>query len=203
VNKLDLKKELKYLYQPSAKEVAQVVVPPMNYLMLDGKGDPNNSREYADAVETLFSVAYTIKFAVKKSALAIDYGVMPLEGLWWADDMNAFASGDKSNWRWKMMIAQPSFVTQATVDAAIAEVKRKKNPAAISGLRFESFDEGQCAQIMHIGPFSAEGPNIERVHHFIEAGGHKRHGKHHEIYLSDIRKADPSKWKTIIRQPMR
>jgi hypothetical protein len=203
VNKLDLKKELKYLYQPSVKEVVQVDVPPMNFLMLDGKGDPNKSQEYADAVETLFSVAYTIKFSVKKSALAIDYGVMPLEGLWWADDMNAFTSGDKSNWHWKMMIAQPSLVTQAMVDAAIAEVKRKKNPAAISGLSFESFNEGCCAQIMHIGPFSAEGPNIERVHHFIEAGGHKRQGKHHEIYLSDIRKADPSKWKTIIRQPMR
>ena len=203
MNKLDIKKELKYLYQPSAKEVVQVDVPSMNFLMLDGKGDPNKSQEYADAVEALFSVAYTIKFAVKKSAMAIDYGVMPLEGLWWADDMNAFTSGDKSNWQWKMMIAQPSFVTQATVDAAIAEVRKKKNPAAISGLRLEAFDEGRCAQIMHIGPFSAEGPNIERVHHFIEAGGHKRHGKHHEIYLSDIRKADPSKWKTIIRQPMR
>jgi hypothetical protein len=203
VNKLDLKQELKHLYQPSAREVEQVDVPPMNYLMLDGKGDPNKSQEYADAVETLFSVAYTIKFAVKKSALAIDYGVMPLEGLWWADDMNAFTSGDKSNWHWKMMIAQPSFVTQAIVDAAIAEVRRKKNPAAISKLRFESFDEGRCAQIMHIGPFSAEGPNIERVHYYIEAGGHKRNGKHHEIYLSDIRKADPSKWKTIIRHPMR
>ena len=203
MNKLDLKKELKYLYQPTAKEVAQVDVPPMNYLMLDGKGDPNNSREYADAVETLFSVAYTIKFAVKKSALAIDYGVMPLEGLWWADDMSAFTTGDKSNWLWKMMIAQPSFITRAMVDTAIAEVKKKKNPVAISKLRFESFDEGRCAQIMHIGPFSAEGPNIERVHYFIEASGHKSHGKHHEIYLSDIRKSAPSKWKTIIRQPMR
>jgi hypothetical protein len=127
---------------------------------------------------------------------------MPLEGLWWADDMIAFTSGDKSNWHWKMMIAQPSFVTQVIVDSAIAEVKKKKSPAAISKLRFESFDEGRCAQIMHIGPFSTEGPNIERVHHFIEVGGHKRHSKHHEIYLSDIRKADPSKWKTIIRQPM-
>ena len=203
MNKLDIKKELKYLYQPSAKEVVQVDVPSMNFLMLDGKGDPNKSQEYADAVEALFSVAYTIKFAVKKSALAIDYGVMPLEGLWWADDMNAFTSGDKSNWQWKMMIVQPSFVTQATVDAAIAEVKKKKNLASISRLRLEAFDEGRCAQTMHIGPFSTEGPTIERVHHFIEAGGHKRHGKHHEIYLSDIRKADPSKWKTIIRQPMR
>jgi len=198
----DLKKELKPLYQPSTKEVAQVDVPVMNYLMIDGKGDPNTAQEYADAVEALFATAYTLKFMVKKGPLAIDYGVMPLEGLWWADDMNKFSTADKSNWLWTMMIAQPPFITQAIVNAAIVEVTKKKNPAAISKLRFESFDEGKCAQIMHIGPFSEEGPNIEKVHLFIEAGGHQRRGKHHEIYLSDIRKAAPAKWKTVIRQPM-
>lgn len=203
MNKLDLKKELKFLYQPSAKEVAQVDVPPMNFLMVDGKGDPNHSQEFADAIMAAYSVAYTIKFMVKKGALDIDYGVMPLEALWWADDMSKFTSADKSNWLWTAMIAQPPFVTRAMVDAAIAEVKKKKNPAAISRLRFEAYDEGKCAQIMHIGPFSEEGPNIEKVHRFIETHGHKRYGKHHEIYLSDIRKADPAKWKTIIRQPMR
>ena len=199
---LDWKKELKHLYLPSTREVSQVDVPSLNYLMLDGKGDPNTSQEYSDAVEALFSVSYTLKFMVKKGALAIDYGVMPLEGLWWAEDMSSFTGGDKDNWLWTMMIAQPPFITQAMVDAAMAEVRKKKNPAALSRLRFEEFNEGQCAQIMHIGPFSEEGPNIERVHRFIESSGHALRGKHHEIYLSDIRKAAPAKWKTIIRQPM-
>lgn len=199
---LDWKKELKLLYQPSTKEVAAVDVPALNFLMVDGKSDPNTAQEYADAVEALFTVAYTLKFMVKKGALAIDYGVMPLEGLWWADDMSKFSTEDKSNWLWTMMIAQPPFVTPAMVETAIAEVKRKKNPASLSRLRFEAFSEGQCAQIMHIGPFSEEGPNIARVHDFIAASGSRLRGKHHEIYLSDIRKAAPSKWKTIIRQPM-
>lgn len=203
MKKLDWKKELKYLYQPSIKEGSQVDVPAMNYLMIDGKGDPNTAPEYADAIGALFATAYTLKFMVKKSTLAIDYGVMPLEGLWWADDMSKFNTEDKSNWLWTAMIAQPPFITRSIVDTAVAEVTKKKNPAAISKLRFESYNEGNCAQIMHIGPFSAEGPNIERVHHFIEASGHKLYGKHHEIYLSDIRKADPAKWKTVIRQPMR
>jgi hypothetical protein len=191
------------LYAPSPRAVETVDVPLMNYLMLDGKGDPNTSQAYRDAVEALYSVSYAIKFMVKKGALAIDYGVMPLEGLWWANDMSTFTTKDKTHWLWTMMIAQPPFVTRAMVDTAIGEVTKKKNPAAISRLRFEAYTEGSCAQIMHIGPFSEEGPNIERVHHFIETSGHKRHGKHHEIYLSDIRKADPAKWKTIIRQPIR
>lgn len=202
MQKLDLKKDLKQYYQPAAKEVVQVDVPAMNYLMIDGKGDPNTAQEYADAVEALFTVSYTLKFAVKKGALAIDYGVMPLEGLWWADDMSKFGTGDKSNWLWTAMIAQPPFVTKVMVEQAIAEVKKKKSPAAISRLRFEPFAEGTCAQILHIGPFSAEGPTIARVHDFIHAKGSQLRGKHHEIYLSDIRKADPSKWKTVIRQPM-
>ncbi len=199
--KVDLKKELKHLYQPSAKEVIQVDVPTMNYLMADGKGDPNTSQAYSDAIEALFMVSYAVKFVVKKGTPAIDYGVMPLEGLWWADDMSRFTTTDRSNWRWTMMIMQPSFITPGIIDRAIADVKRKKNPTAISKLRLEAFSEGRCAQILHIGPFSEEGPTIEKVHQFIDSKS-KRTGKHHEIYLSDIRKADPSKWKTIIRQPM-
>lgn len=202
MEKLDLKKELKHLYQTSAKEVVEVEVPTMNYLMVDGEGDPNTVSSFAEAVEALFTVSYTLKFMVKKGALATDYGVMPLEGLWWADDMSKFSIEDKSNWKWTVMIAQPPFITQAMLEAAIAEVKKKKNPAALSRLRFESFAEGKCAQILHIGPFSAEGPTIARLHKFIETNGGKLCGKHHEIYLSDIRKAAPEKWKTLIRQPL-
>ena len=199
--KIDLKKDLKHLYQSSAKEVIQVDVPTMHYLMVDGEGDPNTSQAFSDAVEVLFMVSYTAKFMIKKESSSIDYGVMPLEGLWWADDMSRFSVTDKSNWKWTVMIMQPPFVTPEIIERAIANVKTKKNPKAISKVRLESLSEGKCAQIMHIGPFSEEGPTIEKVHQFIESIG-RRTGKHHEIYLSDIRKADPSKWKTIIRQPL-
>jgi len=202
VEKVDLKKELKHLYQPSAKEVVQIDIPTTNYLMVDGEGDPNTSQAYSDAIEVLFAVSYAVKFMVKKGASAVDYGVMPLEGLWWADDMSKFTTSDKSNWKWTMMIAQPSFVTREIIECAISDVKKKKNPTAISKVRLESLSEGKCAQIMHIGPFSEEGSIIEKVHQFIDSRSQLT-GKHHEIYLSDIRKADPSKWKTIIRQPMK
>jgi hypothetical protein len=202
MGKVDLKKELKHLYRASAKEPAEVVVPPLNYLMIDGQGDPNTSAEYTQAVEALFSVSYTAKFAVKKGPEAIDYAVMPLEGLWWADDLSVFVAGDKANWKWTMMILQPTFVPDAVIHHAIAEVGRKKKLPAIPKLRFEEFSEGRCAQILHVGPFSEEGPTIERLHEFIDTRTGKA-GKHHEIYLSDIRRADPRKWKTIIRQPMK
>lgn len=203
MEKIDLKKEWKYLYQPSAQTAVPVDVPTMNYLMIDGEGDPNNSQAYAEAVEWLFAVSYTLKFMIKKSVLAIDYGVMPLEGLWWADDMSTFSTADKSNWKWTMMMMQPAFVTPELLERAMADVQKKKKLAVLPALRLEAFTEGLCAQIMHVGPFSAEGPTIEKVHNFIKATGHQRTGKHHEIYLSDIRKADPQKWRTIIRQPMK
>lgn len=202
MDKIDFRTDLKHLYQPSAREVVEVEVPAMNFLMLDGEGDPNTSQAFADAVEALFAVSYTIKFAVKKGPAAVDYAVMPLEGLWWADDMAAFTSGDKSNWKWTLMIMQPAFVTPDIIDAAIADVKKRKNPAALSRLYASRFAEGRCAQILHVGPFAEEGPTIEKVHRFIDARG-RRTGKHHEIYLSDLRRTAPEKWKTVVRQPMR
>ena len=202
MEKIDLKKELKHLYQSSAKAVVQVDVPRFRFLMVDGRGDPNTSQVYAQAVEALFSVAYTAKFMVKKGPQAIDYAVMPLEGLWWADDMSVFVANDKAKWNWTMMIMQPDFVADEVVEAAIAEVRRKKALATIDKLRLESFSEGLCAQVLHVGPFSEEGPTVERLHDFIDARS-GRAGKHHEIYLSDIRRTDPKKWKTIIRQPMK
>jgi hypothetical protein len=201
MNKIDFKKQLAHLYKTSAKQIVCVDVPAMNFLMIDGKGDPGNSTEYSQALEALYGVSYTLKFATKKGTLAIDHGVLPLEGLWWADDMSAFVSGDKSQWQWTMMIMQPDFVTKAMVEEAVKIVKIKKNPAALPLLRFKEFKEGLCAQTLHIGPFSEEGPTIQRVHEFIDENGNLR-GKHHEIYLSDIRRAAPAKWKTVIRQPM-
>jgi hypothetical protein len=202
MKKVDVKVELKPLYQPSAKGVVRVEVPAMNYLMIDGTGDPNTSQAFKDAVEVLFSLSYTLKFMVKKSVLAIDYGVMPLEGLWWVDDMSSFSADDKSNWKWTVMIMQPNFITGDLVADAITEVKKNKNPSALPSARFEVWAEGICAQTLHIGPFSEEGQTIGKVHAFIDACGCKRIGKHHEIYLSDIRRGDPRKWKTVIRQPM-
>jgi len=202
MEKIDFKKQMGNLYKTSAKQIISVDVPTMQFLMVDGKGDPGKSDEYAQALEVLYSVSYTLKFAVKKGNLAIDYGVMPLEGLWWADDMGVFVSGDKSQWQWTMMIMQPDFITRVMVDEAMAAVKAKKDPAALPLLRFETFEEGSCAQTLHIGPFSEEGPTIQRVHDYIGEHGSLR-GKHHEIYLSDIRRAAPQKWKTIIRQPMK
>ncbi|WP_293935525.1 GyrI-like domain-containing protein [Iodobacter sp.] len=201
MKKLDLKKELKHLYQPSAKEVVEVDVPSFNYLMIDGKGDPSTSIAYSQAVEALFSVAYTAKFMLKKGPQALDYAVMPLEGLWWAEDMADFIARNKAQWQWTMMIMQPAFLEKALITAAIAEVQKKKNLPGLPLLRFESFTEGRCAQILHIGPFDQEGPTIERLHDFIDSRA-SRAGKHHEIYLSDIRRANPQNWKTIIRHPI-
>ena len=203
MQKIDLKKTLKHFYLPSASKVVQVELPPMNYLMVDGAGDPNTETSYQKAVEALFMFSYALKFMTKKGSLAVDYGVMPLEGLWWADDMAAFSVEDKSNWKWTLMIMQPDFITPEMVATATAELRKKKNPAALNKVRFEEFAEGTAAQTLHVGPFAEEGPTIERVHRFIADRGHQRVGKHHEIYLSDIRKADPKKWKTVIRQPMR
>ncbi len=202
MTKIDFKKDLAHLYRPAAREAALVEVPAMNFLMIDGAGDPNAAPDYPEAVEALFSAAYAVKFKVKKT-LAIDYGVPPLEGLWWADDMAAFTAGDKSRWKWTMMIMQPEFVHAATVRETIGEVKKRKQLPALDKLRFEKFSEGKSAQILHVGPFSAEGPTVARLHAFIASLGGRFSGRHHEIYLSDVRKADPARWKTIIRQPLR
>lgn len=203
MKKVDIKKEFEPFYKTSAQEVVLVDVPQMNFLMVDGAGNPNISADFGDAVEALFSLSYTLKFMIKKGDMAIDYGVMPLEGLWWADDMDDFASGDKDNWQWTVMIMQPGFITHARVAEAIAQIEKKKTLPALPKVYFESWREGKAAQTLHIGPFSEEGPTIERVHRFIQESGLDRTGKHHEIYLSDIRRAAPQKWKTIIRQPVK
>ncbi len=203
MQKIDHKKIFKHLYKPSAKKVEIVNVPKMNFLMIDGKGDPNTSQEFQDAVEALFGLSYTVKFMVKKGDMAIDYAVMPLEGLWWIDDMSKFSVEDKSDWKWTLMMMQPEFVTPDLIENGIEELRRKKDPVALPKIRFEFFEEGKSAQVMHIGPFSEEGPTVEKVHQFIEENGFERRGKHHEIYLSDIRRGNPANWKTVIRQPMK
>jgi len=198
---LDLKKLWKPYYQPSAKAVAEVNVPAIPYLMADGEGDPNNSASFQQAVEALYTLSYTLKFMVKKGPRAIDYGVMPLEGLWWADDFANLKLQNKSTWKWTLMIAQPEFVTADEMQAARAEVSRKKKDQGQDRVRFESYTEGPSVQILYVGPFTDEGPTIERLHQHLLDAGHKLGGKHHEIYLSDQRKTAPEKRKTILRQP--
>ena len=197
--KLDWKKDLKSLYFPPANPVT-VDVPPLNYLMLDGHGDPNTSPQFQAVIEALFSLAYTLKFAIKK-AEGVDYAVFPSEGLWWAGDMRAFTAGSKEDWDWTMMIAQPQVVTGDWVEQARREALRKKGNPLLEQVRFETYAEGYCAQLMHTGPFAEEGPNIARLHAYINAQGGALRGKHHEIYLNDLRRTAPERLKTVIRQP--
>ncbi|MFZ1773763.1 MAG: GyrI-like domain-containing protein, partial [Rhizobiaceae bacterium] len=173
-----------------------------HYLMIDGHGDPNTAPAYMSAVEWLYSVSYPVKFMSKKD-LGRDYAVMPLEGLWWADDMNAFITRDKSAWSWTMMILQPDWITKVMIDAAIEKASAKLG-APPPSLRLETLDEGLCVQIMHIGPYDAEGPVLARLHgEFLPQNGLTETGHHHEIYLSDPRKSAPEKLKTVLRQPVR
>jgi hypothetical protein len=202
VQKIDYKKEWSYLYSASAKEVMLVDVPELNYLMVDGSGDPNTSVHFQSAVEVLFSLSYALKFLVKKGDAGIDYGVMPLEGLWWADDPAAFQSEDKSAWQWTVMILQPPCITGDLYLQARHQVARKLPSQSLEVVRFESFQEGKAVQVLHIGPFSEEGPTIERLHRFVADHDFGLRGKHHEIYLSDTRRAKPEKWRTILRQPV-
>jgi hypothetical protein len=202
--KVDLKKRLSHLYNPSATEVAVVEVPALQFLMIDGAGDPNTAQEYKEAIEALYGVAYTLKFLLKKEQ-GLDYPVMPLEGLWWTPDMREFSAEHKEHWLWTMMIMQPEEVTAAHFEQARAQVQRKKDSPALAKLRLEQFHEGLAAQIMHIGPYAAEAPTIARLHAFIREQGYAFDGtrqKHHEIYLSDPRRAAPEKMKTVLRQPI-
>ncbi len=201
MKKIDFKKELKHLYGPRKGKMEFVDVPAMKFLMIDGQGNPNSSKAFADAVEALYALSYHLKFSFRKGPMQVDYGVMPLEGLWWSDDMEKFSPERKDEWKWTVMIMQPEFITKEMVNASREAVEKKKDLPSLSKIRFESFNEGKAAQTLHVGPFSEEGPTIEAVHSFIEENGLQRRGKHHEIYLSDIRRAAPEKWRTVVRQP--
>ncbi len=205
MQKLDLKTILKPYY--GAKPApAFLHVPAMNFLMVDGRGNPNTSAEYVEAVQALYAVAYTLKFKIKKGQ-GIDYPVMALEGLWWTEDMNQFSAERKDDWLWTMMISLPDIITAELAETAQGEAGRKKALPALPKVRFEVYYEGLAAQLMHIGPYSTEAENIQRLHTFIHEQGHSfadgQRQKHHEIYLSDPRKSAPEKLKTIIRQPVK
>jgi hypothetical protein len=199
--KLDVKKDMKELYNPSKKELSIVDVPPMNFIMLDGHGNPNNNPEYNAAVEALYGLAYNIKFALKPQG--VEFSVAPLEGLWWMPDMNEFSQATKDRWDWTMMIMQPDQVTLDLFVKACDQVSRKKSLPLASKARLETYQEGRSVQILYFGAYADEGPTIARMHEFIKADGYITNGKHHEIYLGDPRRTAPEKLKTIIRQPVR
>ncbi|MGC7095130.1 GyrI-like domain-containing protein [Amycolatopsis lurida] len=203
VDKYDIKKARKQLYSAPAKEFTVVEVPELPYLAIDGRGDPNTSAAYANALEALYSTAYTLKFAAKKD-LGQDFVVGPLEGLWRADDPEVFLSRRKELWEWTMMLSLPPWVTGEMVQAAVEGVAKKKDLPALGDLGPRTLAEGTCVQILHIGSYDDETPTLDRLHHqYLPEHGLTFNGDHHEIYLSDARRTEPAKLKTILRQPVK
>ncbi|MHB8859950.1 MAG: GyrI-like domain-containing protein [Thermoleophilia bacterium] len=200
--KVDLVRELKELYRPSARKPSIVDVPEMNFLMLDGSGDPAISQEFQEACGALYGMSYALKFTLKNEGRT-DYKVMPLEGLWWMKGSRNFDPARRDEWQWRLLIAQPDEVTAADVKEATVQLRQKKNPPALPKVRFRSFAEGKAVQIMYTGPYPEEGPTIRMLHRFAADSGFKLTGKHHEIYMGDPRRAAPEKLKTIIRQPVK
>lgn len=200
--KVDFKKELKELYSPPMKFVI-VDVPEMQFLMVDGHGDPNVAQDYQEALEALYTMAYKIKY-ISKQQMGQDYVVPPLEGLWWAENMETFTSArDKSQWDWTMMIMTPGWISAEIFGDAFELVRDGKNPTALDKLRLESYHEGLSVQIMHIGSYDEEGPTLLKLHEeFLPGSGLVENGKHHEIYLGDPRRVAAQKLKTVLRQPV-
>ncbi|MBE1878688.1 GyrI-like domain-containing protein [Myceligenerans pegani] len=200
--KYDVKTAHRALYAPSAQEFVEVEVPGFRYVAVDGEGDPNTAESYARAVEAVYGVSYTLKFAGKADGR--DHVVGPLEALWRADDPSVFLSRDKGAWEWTVMIWQPDWVDGTAVEHAVADVSRKKPNPALAGLRLFAPREGRCVQILHVGPYDDEGPTLARLHdEYLPAHGLAFNGDHHEIYLSDPRRVAPAKLRTVLRQPVR
>lgn len=203
MEKVEFKKTLPHLYQPKNTDTWELVdVPVMNFLMVDGEGNPNTAKSFTDAIEALYPVSYTLKFMSKRE-LGKDYGVSVLEGLWYADDMGIFEAGNKDAYKWTLMIMQPEWITNEMVESAISQVKEKKNPPALEKLYFKPYHEGKSLQLLHVGSYDAEAPKLNELHHqYMPAHGYSFNGHHHEIYLSDMRRVAPNKLKTILRQPV-
>ncbi len=199
-DKLDFKKRFKELYSPRRPGFQIVEVPEMKYLSVDGTGDPNKTPEYQAAVEALYTISYGIKFAYK--AQGLDHVVAPLEGLWWMEDMNEFTVANKYRWEWRMMIAQPEWVSETAVEEARVKAQKKNGIPSLALVTFNFYNEGLAVQILYHGAYADEGPTIAAMHQFIHAQGYQPNGKHHEIYLGDSRKTAPEKLQTILRQPI-
>lgn len=200
--KTDFKKTLD-AYQARQGRFRVVHVPDMQYLMIDGHGDPNTSPAFTAAVETLYPVAYKLKFASKRD-LGRDYVVPPLEGLWWAEDMAAFTvARDKSRWDWTLMLMVPDWIDQTMFVSAVEQARSKNQPARLDDVRLQTLSEGRCMQTLHVGSFDDEAGVLAQLHHeIIPDQGFRMAGTHHEIYLSDFRRVAPDKCRTILRQPV-
>ena len=196
----DVKKERRDLYAPPRDPVV-VQVPPLEFLVVDGHGDPNSSPAYREAVQALYTVSYAVR-AVAKARLGRVHTVGPLQGLWSADDLDVFRTRDKGAWDWTMMIVQPGWVTADLVEEALSAARHKRLPA-LELLRFQRYDEGLSVQVLHVRAYDDEGPVLERLHHgFLPARGLTPTGRHHEIYLSDPRRSAPARLRTVLRQPV-
>lgn len=195
-------KRLVPTYRAPRGAVELVTVPVLQYLMVDGEGDPNTCDAYRDALATLYPVAYKVKALCR--AQGEDHTVMPLEALWWADDMAAFTTArEKSRWAWTVMIMMPGTVTPGVVEAARDAVRAAGRGPSLDALRLETLDEGLCVQTLHVGPYDAEGPVLARMHdEHVAARGLRMRGRHHEIYLGDPRRTAPERLRTILRQPV-
>jgi DNA-binding PadR family transcriptional regulator len=203
MEKYDLKAARKDLYAPSAKDFSIVDVPDMTYLAIDGSGGPDLSGEFGTAFEALYPLAYAVKFG-SRATHGRDFVIPPLQGLWWADDMTAFVRGDKASWRWTLLIALPDWITADDVESARAIARKKKDLPALDAISLRTLREGRCVQILHVGSFEDEGPVLARLHQtYLPEHGLVPNGEHHEIYLSDARRTEPAKLKTILRQPVR
>jgi len=199
--KYDYKKALKQLFSASMEAPSLIQVPSMQFLAHEGKGSPNDNPAFEAAVSALYSCAYSIKFARKKAGLEPEYSVQPLEGLWWVAGGNPsdFGKAPQSQWAWKLLIGQPDFISAADLDAAKADILKKK-AEDVSGVRLERFEEGLCVQIMYVGAYKDEHPTISSMHSWVQERGYELRGQHHEIYLGDPRRTSPEKLKTILRQ---
>jgi hypothetical protein len=200
MSKVNFVAERRDLYAPSAKDFSSVVVPAFQFLMVDGRGDPNTSPDWSAALQALYALSYGAKFACK-AHLDADYVVLPLEGLWWAETPEAFIAREKDSWSWTVMIRQPVELT-AELWATVREKAAKKQLPALARVRLETFDEALSVQIMHVGSYDAEAPTIARMHDWIAANGYVERGVHHELYLGDPRRTAPERLRTILRQPI-
>lgn len=201
-DKLDFKKTLAG-YRARRGRFEIVDIPDLQYLMVHGHGDPNTSPAYTDALAALYPVAYKLKFASKRE-LGRDYVVPPLEGLWWADDMDSFTgSRDKSRWDWTMMLMVPDWIDHGRFEAAVAQAGATRAPTRLGDVHLQSLAEGRCVQTLHVGSFDDEAPVLERMHReFIPTNGLRLAGRHHEVYFSDFRKVPAERLRTILRQPV-
>jgi len=184
------------------REPVLVKVPALKYLMVDGQGDPAKSPDFRDAIGALYGLAYTMKFMLKARGVT-EAVPMPLEGLFWADDMSAFMKARRGQWKWTLMLLQPAAVDAKLLKEAKAQLERKKKDTKLPPVRLQKFAEGTCAQVLHLGPYADERPTIEGLHRFIRESGYELSGRHHEIYISQPGRGDPAKMKTVIRQPAR